>query len=932
MDCRDREVSNTGHRRSLSAVVAGGWLLPATLSAAVFAVTTLNDSGPGSLRQAILDAEASPGPDTIRFQLSGSPPFRIALQSALPAIREPLVLDGSTQPGYAGAPLIELHGAAAGVNAHGLYLLTSNCVIRALCLTRFSGDGIRIEFGGSNVIEGCYLGVAPDGRTAAPNGQGGITVRTAGNRIGGTHPYQRNVIAGGNQGGIFLLDFQATGNVIQGNYIGLDATGTNALGNLQNGILISAAPGNQIGGTGAGAGNVISGNGQAGVYLMSTPAAFNRLEGNLIGTDASGRLALGNLYGVVVLGGVSNRVGDGVVGAGNVISGNLSNGVHITLGPGGGGSFNELRGNRIGTDVTGTNALPNRGRGVEIFRASFNRIGPGNVISGNGLSGVALTGAGAVSNVVAGNFIGTDLSGLRALGNQFDGVLLQSVSNNVVGGSVPADRNVIAGNQAHGIFLSGSTARGNLVQGNFIGTDATGLQPLPNGLSGIRVEGPANLIGGDVPGAGNLVSANLDHGVFLVERSASNNVIAGNIIGMDISGSQPLGNQNAGIGLTNAPDNRIGGHLPAARNLISANADSGIYLQGPWATRNQILGNFIGTDHTGRLARPNARDGISGYDAPTNTVGGLQPGEGNLISGNLWNGLYLTGAGTRGWTIQGNWIGVQTDGFSPLGNTYHNIEFLTNSSNHLIGGPTPESHNRIAWARSSGWDGIRIRPGSTNITVLGNQIFSNGGSSPNGLGIDLGADGVTLNDVCDADVGANFQQNFPVLTQAVSSATALALRGWLESTAHRTFTVWFYAHPTNEPSGYGEGMVPLGQATVATGANCRGSFAVTLPGAVPAGWWVTATATDPQGNSSEFSQAIPVVSAPRLEVVQPPHTHNLELSWPAEPPGFVLQQATNLNPPVLWWPVTNAPVLRQARYHLSLPAEAGPRFYRLVLP
>lgn len=903
----------------------------AWLPAAVFTVTHTGDSGAGSLRQAILDAEVNPGPDLIRFQIPGSPPFTIALQSPLPAIREPLTVDGTTQPGYAGSPLIELNGAAAGPNAHGLYLLTSNCVIRALCINRFSGDGIRIEFGTSNVVEACYIGITPSGRSAAPNSQGGITIRSAGNRIGGTQPHQRNVIAGGNQGGIFLLDPLALGNVIQGNYIGVDATGTNALGNTQNGILISAAAGNLVGGTEPGAGNLISGNGQAGVYLMYPTAAFNQIQGNLIGTDVTGQRALGNLFGVVIFGGSSNLLGGLEPSAGNLISGNRSNGVQITLGPGGGGTFNHVTGNRIGTDFAGSQPLPNLGRGVEIHRGTHNRIGPGNTISGNRLSGVAITGAGATHNILTGNRIGTDSAGTAPVPNLFDGVLLSSVSNNLVGGTTPAERNLISGNGGNGVYLSSPLCAGNRVWGNFIGTDATGRHPLGNGFSGVRIEGPGNQIGDFTPGAGNLISGNLENGVFLVERSASNNVIAGNIIGLDLSGNAPLGNQVAGIGLTNAPGNRIGLPVAGGGNVISGNADSGIYLIGPDAAGNRIEGNFIGTDRTGLLSRGNGRDGISGYNAPTNTVGGTTPGSRNLISGNSWNGLYLTGPQTRGWVIQGNWIGVQNDGWSPMGNLYHNIEFLTNSSHHLIGGTTPETANRIAWARSSGWDGIRIRTGSTNITVLGNAIFSNGGAAPNGLGIDLGNDGVTPNDPCDLDTGANRQQNFPVLTQAVASVSALSVRGWLESSPNRSFTIWFYLHPTNEPSGYGEGLWPLGSTVVTTDGSCRAAFSVTLP-FVPGGNWVTAVATDAAGNSSEFSHALPVQSAPQLHIQPLPGGSGLTLRWSATPPGFLLQQTTNLTPPIVWQAVTNSPLLLHGSYQVTIPPPAIPTFFRLVLP
>ncbi|MCS7089546.1 MAG: hypothetical protein NZM03_02305 [Limisphaera sp.] len=900
--------------------------------AAVFVVNHAGDSGAGSLRQAILDAESNPGADSIHFAIPGAGTFSIALQSPLPAIREPLRIDGSTQPGYAGAPRIELNGAGAGPNAHGLYLLTSNCLVRALGLVRFSGDGIRIEYGGSNIVEGCWIGVTLDGKTAAPNSQGGITIRSSGNRVGGPSPHQRNVISGGNQGGIFLLDSMATGNMIQGNYIGLDAGGTQALGNLQNGILISAAAGNVIGGLNPGEGNVVSGNGQAGIYLMYPTAVFNRIQGNLIGTDATGRRSLGNLFGVVIVGGTSNIIGGVEPAAANVISGNRSNGVHITLGPGGGGSWNQVAGNRIGTDLNGAQALSNRGRGLEIHRGLGNRIGPGNIISGNELSGVAITGAGATSNTIVGNYIGTDSSGAIAIPNQYDGILLVGVSNNVVGGPTAEERNIIAGNLGHGIFLSGATCRSNQLWGNYIGTDRTGRQPLGNALSGVRVEGPGNQIGAPQPNAGNLISANLENGIFLVERSASNNVIAGNIIGLDASGNVPMGNQVAGIGLTNAPDNQIGGVNPGAGNLISGNADSGIYLIGPWATRNRIEGNFIGTDRTGRLARGNGRDGITGYDAPTNTVGGNVPGARNLISGNAWNGLYLTGPHTRGWVIQGNWIGIQSDGWSPLGNFYHNLEFLTNSSHHLIGGIDPEAANRIAWARGNGWDGIRIRAGSTNVTILGNAIFSNGGAAPTGLGIDLGNDGVTPNDACDADTGANLQQNFPVLTQAVASATALIVKGWIDARPNHSYTLWFYGNPTNEPSGHGEGMWPLGHGLVTTDASCKGAFSLSLPlgGSVPA--WVTATATDSAGNTSEFSQSIAIQTIPRLEILPAQTGSGLIVRWPASTSGLQLQQTTNLAPPILWQSVSQLPTLQNGWYHVTVLPTDTARFYRLLLP
>lgn len=903
-------------------------VLPALgIKAATFTVTSTADSGAGTLRQAILDAEASPGPDTIVFNLPGSGPFTIQPLTPLPVITGPLTIDGSTQPGYTGAPRIELRGSSAGVNANGLYLLASNCVVRALCINRFGGDGLRIEGAGSNVVQGCYIGTTLDGRSAAANTLGGITVRSAGNVIGGTTPGQRNVISGGNQGGVFLLDSLARSNVVVGNYIGLDATGTNRLGNAQNGVLISGASYNVIGGTEAGAANVISANGQAGIYLMWPGASWNRVEGNLIGTDATGRLARGNLYGVVILGGNSNSVGGTAFTARNVISGNSSNGVHITSSPSGGGTGNVVAGNLIGADVTGTNALANAGCGVQVFKTSSNLIGPSNLISGNLFSGVAITGGASTNNRVFGDFIGCDLTGRRALPNRYEGVLLAGVSNNVVGGQSAGERNVISGNAYHGVFLAGSAARGNVVAGNFIGVDATGTNGLGNEFSGVCIEGPANRVGGEDAPSRNVIAANLENGLFVVDRSASNNVIAGNYIGLDASGSRPLGNAVAGVGVTNAAGNRIG-----PGNVIGDNRDSAIYLQSAGATGNLIVGNLIGTDATGTLARANYVDGISGYESPSNTVGGVTEAARNVISGNNTSGIYLIGAGTKGWVIQGNFIGTAADGCNPLGNLLHNIEIRDGSSGHIIGGGQPEAANRIAYARSSGYDGVRVRDGSTNNCLAGNAMFSNGGTAASGLGIDLGADGVTPNDACDPDGGANQLQNFPVLTNAFASAVATTVRGWFNSIAGRTYTIHFYANATNEPSGYGEGAIYLGETTVRTAANCTTNFAVTLPVGTPPGYWLTATATDPVGNTSEFSQAVAVQAQPTLGCTRSAAAGQITLNWPQTVPAFALHQATNLTPPVFWLPVTNVPVLGGGQYTVTLTPTNGQRFYRLALP
>jgi hypothetical protein len=925
--------------RALGRLIRAGLLIVAATnaSAAIYTVTTTSDAGFGSLRQAILDAESNPGSDVISFNLPGSGPFAITPLTGLPSIRESVTIDGSTQPGFTSEPLVELRGSSAGSGVSGLYLLTSNCLIRALCINQFARDGIRIENFGSNVISGCYIGTDVHGTNGLGNGQGGITVLTAGNLIGGTNASDRNVISGGNLTGIYLLYANARDNQVLGNYIGLDATGGRRLGNVENGVVLASAPENVVGGTNSGAGNVISGNGQSGVYILNPDASGNRVLGNFIGTDASGFLALSNVAdGITIFGGTATVIGGTNAGAGNVLSGNAARGIYVTVNLGGGAS-NMIQGNFIGVNVAGTGALPNAGSGVELYQAADNTIGGGNVISGNLFAGVTVSDGLSVNNRIVGNLIGPDVLGTSALGNYSDGVLLFGVSNNVVGGLTTVERNVISGNGQNGVYLFGTATRSNAVLGNYIGADISGRQRLGNGLSGVRIEGPNNLLGGGASGARNVVSGNSGNGIYIYDCSASNNIVAGNLIGLDAGGSSPLGNTIAGVGITNAPANTIGGAGPGAGNVISANSDNGIYLQATGAVGNAILGNFIGTDVSGMLARGNALSGIYALSAPSNSVGGAVVGARNVISANGLSGIRLRYGGTDGWIIQGNYIGTAVDGDGNLGNYLHGIELYTDSgaSFHVIGGTAPGEGNRIAFTMNAGYDGVRIRDGCTNNLVVGNAIWGNGGSSPNGLGIDLGVDGVTPNDDCDADYGsgaANNSQNFPALSAAYASGTATGVRGSLNSVAGKSYAIDFYANPTNEPSGYGEGQVYLGRISIQTPAdNCTTNFTASLPVPTPTGYFVTATATDAANNTSEFSQGIPVAPQPALAVSNLAATQKLWLAWTNSAEGFALQQATNLSPPVVWSLITNAPTLSGGQYVLTPPTTNGNRFYRLIL-
>ncbi len=419
-----------------------------SVEAAIFTVSNTSDSGPGSLRHAIDDANLAPDHDTIVFNITPPTPASIAPGSPLPALTSPVLIDGTTQPGYAGEPIVGLVGTGAGT-ASGLVLQGGNSEVRGLFINRFSGNGIQIQ-SQSNVVSGCFIGTSPAGTARLPNNAAGVAILSARhNRIGGTNSGERNILSG-NQTGLWIAGNTATGNVAQGNFIGTDITGTTNLGNGNNGVLLSA-PGNIIGGTIAVARNIISGNGQSGVYLNDAFASNNWVCGNFIGTKANGTAALSNTVdGVTIFRAARNLIGGSNPGARNIISGNGERGVYLFAMGGGTVNGNRIEGNFIGADATGLANLGNRFSGVGISFGNDNVVGgtnvlARNVISANKQSGVAIE-SNSMANIVAGNFIGLDATGTGALPNTFNGVLVVNGVNNVIGGTASGAGNVISGN------------------------------------------------------------------------------------------------------------------------------------------------------------------------------------------------------------------------------------------------------------------------------------------------------------------------------------------------------------------------------------------------------------------------------------------------------------------------------------------------------
>ncbi|MCK5406182.1 MAG: hypothetical protein KAJ37_01950, partial [Candidatus Krumholzibacteria bacterium] len=294
------------------------------------------------------------------------------------------------------------------------------------------------------------------------------------------------------------------------------------------------------------------------------------------------------------------------------------------------------------------------------------------------------------------------------------------------------------------------------------------------------------------------------------------------------------------------------------------NVGNGIYNLN--SSSNVIQGNYVGTDVSGNLALGNDNDGIFFHDSFDNTVGGTAPGAGNLLSGNGQNGIRLNDVGTTGNVIQGNLIGTDASGKAALGNAQAGIN-VSNASDNSIGGATPGAGNTIAFNTKQGV--YAYGPGTGN-EIASNKIFSNAE-----LGIDLGvASTVTPNDPQDTDSGTNNLQNFPVISSATSDFDT-RVQGTLNSEPSTTYTLEFFANSVADGSGYGEGEIPLGTTVVTTDGVGDASFDKTLTTPTPIGWVVTATATDPNGNTSEFSAAAPVTAPatfPDLSVASLTHS------------------------------------------------------------
>ena len=755
----------------------------------VFLVTTTDDSGDGSLRQAILDSNADTiGTNTIDFNIQTG--FRevktIQPTSPLPDITQPVVIDGTTQPGLPGYPHVAVDGSQAG-NTSGLTIRAGNSTVRGLIVDGFQQQGISLVGpAGGNLIAGNYIGADNFG-TPVPNGGDGVgIVGSNNNTVGGLTAAARNVISGNTGAGV-SLSANAAGNVVVGNYIGVDVTSYSVLANHGPGVsLTGGAIFNVIGGAVAGAGNVISGNG-----------------------------------------------GDGVVLSGGV-------GTHD----------NAVQGNMIGTDVRGIARVPNTGSGVVIRGgASFNIIGGAvtaarNVVSANGHEGILITDAGTTGNQVQGNVVGTNANGTAPLANggNYSGINLTSgASGNTIGGAAAGAGNVVSGNSLAGITLSGNTTVNNVLQGNRIGTDISGTASLSNSNAGIDLSNGANhnTIGGPGTGAGNLISGNNGSGISLSGIGVAGNIIQGNLIGTDASGTAVLGNRFNGVTITNgASDNTIGGTAQGVGNVISGNAVDGVAISanGTVTRGNVIQGNNIGTDGSGTVALSNY-DGVLIRDpqATANTVGGTDAGAGNLVSGNLRDGIQLFQ--TPGNLVQGNLIGTDGSGSNPLGNSRNGVLVTGSPATHnTVGGAAPGAANTIGF---NGYDGVFLG-GDLNATNVASQ---NSISSDTRLGIE------------------SPNANYPNLASATSDGSSVTIDGTVAGSPGDMLTLEFFTNTTPSPTGFGEGQTYLGTLMMTMDASGTTQFTATFQVAVSPGTFISATSTGLSVDTSGFSPCVEVAAA-----------------------------------------------------------------------
>lgn len=757
-------------------------------------------TGQTTLRAAIEEANLLPGHDTIILPAGGT----LTLRRALPALQDP-------------------QGVTIRVEGEGNFVLDGASVANrvagfiALFLARFddldTDNDEKLSFGEVDVLgfadyediihhlDGLFQSEFDDIDTSGDDlltreeledykpSESGIIIESPDNVI------QNLSIINFPGNGVDLSTSLAAGNIIQGCMIGTTGGGDN--GNKHHGILLSdGATNNIIGGPTALTRNIISGNG----------------TGESETDDQNNKIPLGFGHGIMI---------EGV-----------------------GTSGNQVIGNYIGVNSAGSGAVPNSYCGIEIRSAASGNFiggpgeGEGNILSGNGEAGAAdinlressvglLIYLGASGNVVRGNLCGIGANGEK-INNRANGIRLDQVSGNEIGGPNEADGNICSNHGDIDIPNGGlriQSCFGVTVQNNILTGNIYGLDILASG---------ACLIGG--PGAGNVLSGN-EFGGAIFSNSTDGDVFQGNYVGVERDGVTPFPNGNSGLYISTDPytgdpifvsDLKIGGSGPGEGNVISGNDDDGIVISDiiSFGSEPEILvqGNLIGTDVTGTVAIPNGVIGILiDRDAQHVQVGGDGAGEGNLISGNEVDGIRIArDAGARNISVVGNSIGTNLAKSAFIPNGGSGVSIFEGGVGATIGGPLAGEGNTIA---GNTLHGVRIKGGNLFVTnhnaVRGNSIYSNAGR------------GIALEDSANDDM----------------TPPAITLLGPVRGTAVPNSTIDLYADSEDE------GRFYLG----AGATDGAGNFSVTADLSGLAVNRLTATATNAAGSTSEFSEPFEIV-------------------------------------------------------------------------
>jgi hypothetical protein len=942
----------------------------------VFSVTNTNDSGPGSFRQAILNANSSPGADLITFNIPGGGVPVISPLSPLPEITDPVTIDGTSQSGAGTASQMpSARHELARISPHNIARLQAEDSVVALTSGVPASDSIPKARGE------CVLGATQYTINVAP-GASQLQVVVV-SEFGRQEIFVRFGQPVDVQNGVVVADFASTDNhqrtavtatettspQLQGGIYYIAVANCDSLGPLNYTVTATVSFGEMPLASGIPAPGTIGAAAQGQCLLGSPQYTFQVAQGVTqftVGLAATDSIVMLIRFGQPVGFANGQPIADLVVNGGITaqtitLSGSStpqlqqgtyyiavancsSNQQNFTLtaaalaepsAPGAG--LVQLDGSKYcagGNCSTSGKCAGNVACVVPVLISGGNSVVRGLVVSNfdegfpNLLYAVALKDHGG--NVIEGNLFGTDPAGLRVESNSVS-LFVNSSSGNKIGGTTRQARNVIcAGRGGEGALLTSSNL--NAIQGNYVGTDPSGTIAVsnPNDTNfgvGFSFNCSNNTIGGTVAGSANVFAGfntglELEPGNTIPAFPDQGNLIQGNFIGTDVTGTKALSNRVGILMSGDLPSNAVGGTTPAARNIISGNQLIGLSFLGFLDTSSgtEVQGNYIGADSSGMAPLPNGGQDptSSGIDiavfdavqAGTHfglgiTIGGTAAGAGNVISGNNGYGIHMgiqtsqKEVGAQKVFVQGNYIGVNAGGNAAMANSLDGILVDAVSINNNIGGPTAQEGNLIAF---NGGSGVRI-PDNANpavqIAILNNSIHSN-----MGLGIDLGPQGPTPNPH-NVLTGANLLQNFPALSSArassidsvksarVGPAAVSQIAGTLSAKPNTTYYLQFIFGSDCPGSGHqflGTIPITVGSQSVTTDANGDGpfTFSFTLPAGATGGF-VNSTATDPAGNTSEFSRCIQVTTDPSACITNCP---NDQLAFATSQSGAVVNYET----------------------------------------